>query len=209
MKLRRLTGKRKRIRCILFLILLLTSIVLFIRSSYFFESPIIMSVFYKQAKNLSSEACSMRQCTLDESRKNGEQFASFSSDWSSCYSDIYLLAFDYDDRDTYTLIDVGSNKAYVVAAWLAFFLPELNVNRANLHDYLESTKQVGYACGSCQDCKAQSFKQSNIRPKLRLHMHAFEPQPSTIDLLKNVQTWMNVSTKSQSTFDVYGMAISK
>ena len=119
------------------------------------------------------------------------------------------MAFDYDDKAAHTSVDVGSNQTYAAAVWLMFFLLELDINRANLHAYLESTGQVGYACGAGHDCKAKSDTRTNIRQKLKLHLHAFEPRPSTAYLLKGVRTWMNVSSRSYSTFDVYEMAISK
>lgn len=209
MKIRKLKTKSSGFCLSFFACFLMIFLFIFVYSLKTLEHDYIFRRFQAEFEDRSNGTCFIRQCTNEEKERNGEFFASFQSDWSSCYSDLYLMAFDYDDKDTYTMIDVGANKAYAVAAWLAFFLSELEINRANLHEYLESTGEVGYACGSCADCKAKSFTQTNIRQKLKLHLHAFEPQPSTAYLLKGVRTWMNVSARSKSTFDVYQMAISK
>jgi hypothetical protein len=151
----------------------------------------------------------LRQCTSNESESQGKLFAALTPTWPICYSDIYLTAFNAEKQQTYTMIDVGSNKGYAMATWFAFFSPKLNINQLNLHKYLQSTDKVNYPCGSCNDCQDPSLTRSDTREDLILHVHAFEPQPATTDLLKGVQTWMNVTVRSASTFDVYGAAVSK
>ena len=162
-----------------------------------------------QKNSPCNQTLALHTCTSQESKLAGARFESFGLAWSGCYSDMYLMSFDSDDKDSYTLLDVGSNKAYAVATWFAYFLPDLKITQANLYQYLKATDKVTYACGSCNDCEDLPLKAEYTRPNITLHIHAFEPQPGTADLLKEVQTWMNVRARSQSTFDVYGMAVSK
>ena len=163
----------------------------------------------ERVKGSPPRRCRIRQCTTTENEKNGQLFASFQPDWSGCYSDLYLTALDSAEQSSYTLIDIGANKAYAVATWLAFFSPQLGINQATLHRYLESKRTITYPCGSCNDCKDAPFNRNNMTTKPTLRIHAFEPQPDTVDLLKGVQGWMNISARSDSTFDVHGMAVSK
>jgi hypothetical protein len=166
--------------------------------------PFTISYFPKELNK-----CILRKCTPEQSESQGDVFASFTPDWSGCYGDFYLMAFDNYDTSVYTLIDVGSNKAYAVATWFSFFLPELGINQNSLHRYLISTKKVTYECGSCNDCEDKPLKRNNIQHNVTVHIHAFEPQPDTVVVLKGVQTWMNISERSKSTLDIYGMAVSK
>jgi hypothetical protein len=153
--------------------------------------------------------CLINECTNEQSQKHGDLFASFQSDWSGCYSDFYLAAFDDHQTPVEVLIDVGANKAYAVATWLAFFLPQLEINQNRLGYYIQSTKQLSESCGSCNDCQDEPLKRKNIQQKLKLQIHAFEPQPDTVDILKDIQHWMNVSGKSDSIFEIHGMAVSE
>jgi len=168
-----------------------------------------ISYFPKELNKSNSKKCIPRKCTLEQSESQGAVFASFEPVWSGCYGDFYLMAFDNYDTSVYTLIDVGSNKAYAVATWLSFFVPELGINQNSLHLYLISTKKVTYECGSCDDCEDKPLKRNNTQNNVTVHIHAFEPQPDTVVVLKGVQKWMNISERSKSTLDIYGMAVSK
>lgn len=162
-----------------------------------------------QRRRLNSPVCVLRQCTLEQKEKHGSLFASFDPTWSGCYGDFYLMAFDQIDASHYTLLDVGANKAYAVATWLAFFAPELNINQGALHGYLQSTRKLTYECGSCDDCKDMPFQRKNAHQNVTLNIHAFEPQPDTVLVLKGMQAWMNLSNRTKSTVSIHGMAVSK
>lgn len=201
----------KRIISVLCAFLLVISTTLFIKLLCLIDVPVtdVVHPVTAQTNPPCNPTLALHTCTLQESELAGARFESFGPAWSGCYSDMYLTSFDFDGKDSYTLLDVGSNKAYAVATWFDFFLPDLSITQANLFQYLNAKDKVTYACGSCNDCEDLPIKAQYTKANITLHIHAFEPQPGTADLLKEVQTWMNVSARSQSTFDVYGMAVSK
>ena len=155
------------------------------------------------------DQCLINECTNEQSRKHGDLFASFAPAWSGCYADFYLAAFDNHQTPVEVLIDVGANKAYAVATWLAFFLPELQINQVRLGQYIQAAKNLPESCGSCNDCQDEPLKRKNIQQKLKLQIHAFEPQPGTVDILKDIQRWMNVSRKSDLIFEIHNMAVNE
>jgi hypothetical protein len=156
----------------------------------------------------TSRSCPIPVCTANQSRAHGNLFATLKPEWSGCYADIYLLALDNHSTSVQTLIDVGANKAYAVAAWLSFFSSELNIGPAKLGKYLESTGKVTYPCGSCNDCEDAPLSRLK-REKSALQIHAFEPQPGTVEVLRGVRQWMNISNKSETTVEIHGMAVSE
>ncbi|CAM2713258.1 unnamed protein product [Rotaria socialis] len=159
-------------------------------------------------QNSPHNICEINECETEQSQKHGDLFKLFPLDWSSCYNDFYLNAFDNNETSVDTLIDVGANKAYAVATWLSFFSPEIGINQARLGEYIRSLQTLSEPCGSCNDCKDSPLKRDNTEKKLQLQIHAFEPQPGTVDVLKGIKKWMNISTISDVTFEVHGMAVS-
>jgi hypothetical protein len=153
--------------------------------------------------------CIIHECTKEQSKKHGDLFASFPPIWSGCYSDSYLTAFDDANTAVHVLIDVGANKGYAVATWLSFFLPELNITQARLGNYISSTKHFDGSCGSCDDCKDEPIKRINNQQKLKLQIHAFEPQPATVDVLKDIKNWMNIKERNDLIVEIHGMAVSE
>jgi hypothetical protein len=201
-----------RTRQIFYLVPLLLLGLLFIFSTKAFKSQSGSVPALPSGKGFSKAEqpkCILRECTPEQKQKHGDLFASFEPVWSGCYGDFYLMAFDNLNASRYTLLDVGSNKAYAVATWFSFFLPELNINQATLYEYLMTTGKLTSTCGSCDDCQDKLFKRKNTKQKVTLDIHAFEPQPDTVTVLKGAQAWMNISAKDKSTFNIYGMAISK
>ncbi|CAF4155089.1 unnamed protein product [Adineta steineri] len=164
--------------------------------------------FSEQFNKVGGNKCILPKCTRQQKERQASLFSLYVPQWSGCYDDSYLLAFDNYDTSTYTLIDVGSNKAYAVATWFAFFLPELNITQANLDTYLQSTKKLKITCGSCDDCEDEPLTRKNTKYQVTLNVHAFEPQPDMVVLLDGVKKWMNISDRSKSTLNIYGMAVS-
>jgi hypothetical protein len=162
--------------------------------------------FLSNIASTKNHECTIHECTLEQSQKHGDLFQLFPSNWSGCYIDFYLKAFDNHDISVEVLIDVGANKAYVVAIWLAFFLPELGVNQASLGHYI-TNKSLPEPCGSCNNCRDEVLKRKHIQQKLKLQIHAFEPQPGTVAVLKDIKTWMNISERNDLIFEIHGMAV--
>ncbi|CAF1488737.1 unnamed protein product [Adineta steineri] len=164
--------------------------------------------FSEQFNKGGGNKCILPKCTRQQKERQASLFSLYIPQWSGCYDDYYLLAFDNYDTSTYTLIDVGSNKAYTIATWFAFFLPELNITQANLDTYLQSTKKLKITCGSCDDCEDEPLTRKNTKHQVTLNVHAFEPQPDTVVILDGVKKWMNIRERSKSTFSIHGMAVS-
>lgn len=153
--------------------------------------------------------CSIKQCTIDEGKQHGKLFASFAPDWSSCYNDFYLPAFENHSTPVEVLFDIGANKAYAVATWLAFFQPELDINQARLGEYIQTIRNFNEHCGSCNDCQDKPLNGTNLVRQYQLQIHAFEPQPETVHFLNEIKSWMNISERSSSKLEIHGMAVSK
>ena len=206
----RSSTNRFRIFCAVCIVSLIISCLLFtvLNNRVKFSLLIVdysehISIILNDKKN----ECVIHECTYEESQKHGDLFATFPPEWSGCYADFYMLAFDNHQTPVEVLIDVGANKGYAVATWLGFFLPQLQINQNLLGGFIRSTRQLSESCGSCNDCQDESFPHKNIQKKVKLQIHAIEPQPGTVDILKDVQNWMNVSGKSDSNFQVHSMAV--
>ena len=156
----------------------------------------------------TTDICVIEQCSNEESTGHGELFRSIPSVWSSCYADLYLSAVENHSRLIENLVDVGANKAYAVSSWLAFFLPESGIDPARLGLHLTQMDIVTDPCGSCGDCEDQILEKTK-KKQLKLNIHAIEPQPGTVDVLKGVRTWMNITDRSQFKFEIHGIAVSE
>lgn len=159
--------------------------------------------------NENTQCTVIDECTNEQREKHGNLFAEFPSYWCSCYSDFYLLAFNNHSTPVEVLMDVGANKAYAVSTWLAFFMPELDINPQRLGVYIKSKPELTEPCGSCNDCEDVPYNRTNGKQKGMLQVYGFEPQPGTVDVLKGVRDWMNISTNENLLFEIHGMAVSE
>ena len=153
--------------------------------------------------------CVVDECTNEQREKHGNLFAEFPPAWSGCYADVYLLAFDNHSTPVEVLMDVGANKAYAVATWLAFFAPQLKINPERLGGYIRSRPELTEPCGSCNDCEDVPYNRTNRQEKLKLQVYGFEPQPGTVDVLKDIKDWMNISANKDLTLEIHGLAVSE
>ena len=152
--------------------------------------------------------CVVDECTAEQRERHGSLFAQYPPQWSGCYADLYLSAFDNHSTPVDVLMDVGANKAFAVATWLAFFVPELGVNPHRLGMYIQTRPELSDWCGSCNDCRDEPINRTNIQ-KVKLKVYAFEPQPGTVNVLLGVKDWMNISAHKDLSFEVHGMAVSE
>jgi len=202
------SNKFRKFFIICFLSLIISSFLFAVLNNLTGFDFVIINVLIN-SPSTKTHQCIINKCTIEQSQKHGDLFASFPPAWSGCYGDFYLTAFDNHDRPVEVLIDVGANKAYAVATWLAFFLPELGINQAGLGEYIKTKKRLPEACGSCNDCQDEGLKRNNTQQKVKLQIHAFEPQPGTVGVLNDIKNWMNISERSDTIFEVHGMAVSK
>lgn len=187
-------------RLFLFSVIILVILVLYQHQSHKTNGRDISAPF--------TEDFRFRRCTEEESTHHGNLFTSLRPEWSSCYADLYLLAFENHPRPVQNLIDVGANKAYAIAAWLVYFLPQLNISPARLGKFLSTVSEITYPCGSCNDCEDEPLKKT-VNQSAKLQIHAFEPQPGTIHVLQRIYQWMNVSESDLMTLKFHGMAVSE
>ncbi|CAF0768075.1 unnamed protein product [Rotaria sordida] len=90
--------------------------------------------------------------------------------------------------------DVGANKGYTIATWLSLWMPNLSINPQVLADYLRTKLKLN-DCGACGDCKEEGFIKfnSSLRMKKTIEIYAFEPQPTTYEILSQMKQWINAS----------------
>lgn len=158
--------------------------------------------------NRPVQECLIQECDEHESNIHGNLFSSMQPVWSSCYADLFLQALDNHSREVEVLLDIGANKAYAVSSWLSFFLPKANISPQSLGEFLSKTNMVSYPCGSCDDCKDESMGRTQKIRRKKLQIHAFEPQPGTVQVLNSIKTWMNVKEKNSFDFHIHPLAVS-
>jgi FkbM family methyltransferase len=144
-----------------------------------------------------------RTCTSEQADRQGTRYTTLieqSRFWSACYSGEFLRIFYLVNRQTFRqqtmlFIDVGANKGYTLATWLSIWLPSCRVSPDRLREYLRENLHLN-DCGICNDCEHVPFDTwpSISTMNITVDIHAFEPQPSTYDILNQVRQWTNVSS---------------
>ncbi|CAM4766680.1 unnamed protein product [Rotaria magnacalcarata] len=117
-------------------------------------------------------------CTQTEADLQGEKYNQLRKEprfWSACYSDAYLIKFYLADLNMFDhrkmlFFDVGANKGYTITKWLSLWMPHLGINGIILEEFLRQKLKL-------KDCA--------------IEIHAFEPQPSTYQVLTKLKRWMN------------------
>lgn len=100
-----------------------------------------------------------------------------------------------------TAIVVGANKGYSVAALVGAFHPASGVGPPWLRGLLEALPGSGAwadkLCGVCGDCNhavppppGGDGAPAWLAPRLSLTVHAVEPQPSNVELLRGLAGWV-------------------
>ena len=97
-----------------------------------------------------------------------------------------------------TIVLIGANKGYGVAAFLDFFAPELATTPASLYERLHARygETVGGLCGMCEDCKvghvgrrvsrecvAPSGERVGAAAAFPIELHALEPLPANFEII--------------------------
>lgn len=139
-------------------------------------------------------------CTQTEADLQGEKYSELrrqSKFWSACYSDAYLAKLYLADLDMFgerkmLFFDVGANKGYTIAKWLSLWMPHLGINGIILGKFLRQKLKLK-DCGVCNECVDAGFidfkRQEHVTTAIEIH--AFEPQPSTYQVLTKMKRWMN------------------
>ena len=197
--------------CLIKLILLVFFVTILRNRTDIRSLPIISKLndFIGAPPPIENTQCIVDQCTNEQRERHGSLFAQFPAVWTGCYADVYLLAFNNHPTPVEVLMDVGANKAYAVATWLSFFAPELEINPSRLGEYIRSRPELSEPCGSCNDCQDEPYNRTNRQEKVKLQVYGFEPQPGTVDVLKGIKDWMNISTNKNVLFEIHGLAVSE
>ena len=97
-----------------------------------------------------------------------------------------------------TIVLIGANKGYGVAAFLDFFAPELATTPASLYKRLHARygESVGGLCGMCEDCKVAhvgrrvsrectlpSGERVGAAAAFPIELHALEPLPANFEMI--------------------------
>jgi FkbM family methyltransferase len=98
-----------------------------------------------------------------------------------------------------TIVLIGANKGYGVAAFLDYFAPDLGATPASLYERLHARygETVGGLCGMCEDCKTAhvgrrvsrvctltSGEHVDAAAAFPIELHALEPLPANFEMLK-------------------------
>jgi hypothetical protein len=101
------------------------------------------------------------------------------------------------------LVNVGANKGYVIAQFLAAFAPHLGHTPQTLHQYLLSVPAIAeinkvnqrWACGTCDDCREEvTSGPADLGLRRKLRVHAIEPVELTLDLIRGWQREARIPT---------------
>lgn len=106
---------------------------------------------------------------------------------STFISLIYETAIGCRDA---VVVNVGANKGYVISEIAAIFAPQANVNPKRLgsaiHNFGLSLNNYS-GCGVCNDCRSEpdaSSASKCLGKPAHIAIHAFEPVPATVLLLR-------------------------
>ncbi|UJR08079.1 hypothetical protein I4U23_012356 [Adineta vaga] len=157
-----------------------------------------LSSFTSQSSYAEHVTCSANDILVQANKF--QQLFSQDKFWSACYKNDYLTMLYLADlnkprQQKKLLFDIGANKGYNIAAWLSMWKPEMGINSKTLHEFLSQLLNANH-CGVCSDCNETT--PSNIQTSSYLdttfEIHAFEPIESTYKVLRQIRTWMNIST---------------
>ena len=161
------------------------------------EQHLDLSSFFLQ-NNYTDELPCTDNITLTQANQFQKLFSK-NIMWSGCYANdylekLYLADLNIQHRQKKLFFDVGANKGYTIASWLATWMPDMKIDPKSLHVYLSQTLNIT-DCGACLDCNE---KVPNISDKINrlgttLEIHAFEPMSTTFQALLQVRTHFNIS----------------
>jgi FkbM family methyltransferase len=155
---------------------------------------------------------SARLCTAAErdSQRGRISFGDSQCPSNSFLSTVYETAIGCG-RDS-VIVNVGANKGYVVAEVLSIFAPQVCIGPVRLG---KAIAQSGLAfnavtgCGICNDCAADpapSSAESCAGPPARVDIHAFEPVPDNVLMMRTLLAPMLEGAEAVS-FTIHAVAV--
>jgi hypothetical protein len=97
-------------------------------------------------------------CSSDVAASGAASFAAIKSYWEASCAQLGVIGAVHaadPDRRGKTFIEVGANKGFIVAQWIALWAPEWAATRGELGAYWESL-EVYTPCGACSECKSDT-----------------------------------------------------
>mmetsp|Transcript_33690 Transcript_33690/g.83371 ORF Transcript_33690/g.83371 Transcript_33690/m.83371 type:complete len:261 (-) Transcript_33690:745-1527(-) len=100
--------------------------------------------------------------------------------------------YGHETAIPFVVVNIGANKGYVASEWLELFHPELGISPASLKKHFDNLAAKGllgrahHLCGACDDCKTGPRLQRLERTKRPLLMHAIEPNPVNVRMLREM-----------------------
>jgi hypothetical protein len=96
-------------------------------------------------------------------------------------------------------VDIGFNKGYNYASWMAVFNPEVGITPKAWHESMRKTKiSVDQPCGACDDCGAstlyQATKSTKQTTRFKSTMLGIDLNSENIDLVQAIISNINVAT---------------
>jgi len=161
------------------------------------------------------------QCTAGEKQKQNQRFAKRNSEaWAhtACPDEGWLFglqkAFKNMGRQKLEIYDIGCNKGYTSANFLASFAPEYNVNPSNVYQNIEKFARdkkiaIDKACGVCGDCYEKIKSDDTLgKDPFTVDVHCFEPSPASFKILDFISEQLGVPTKnSRHTWHLHNMGM--
>jgi len=92
-----------------------------------------------------------------------------------------------------TMVNIGANKGYAIVDALALWRPDLGINPVSWHAVLLDQYPAAQGlCGVCNDCHESSGPEREPgSAKPTVTVHAVEPLPTNLPLLRNLQARAN------------------
>ncbi|CAF1404665.1 unnamed protein product [Adineta ricciae] len=178
---------------------------------YFLIPDLFRNIFLSSSLQITSLSSSVFYCTKLESEQQGRAYQKELSQnprWSACYIEDYVIQLYLADLGTVRerrklLFDIGANKGYTIATWFSLWNPQSQINPRSLANYLRKNLSISQ-CGECNDCLQMSLSTKvKVSLDMNIEIYAFEPQPSTYEILRQVKQWTN-----QRSLHIYNLAMS-
>lgn len=147
------------------------------------------------------------KCTTEEKQKQNERFKRRDREaWAhtACPDESWLeklqSAFQEIGRKKLEIYDIGCNKGYTSANFLASFAPDYGVNPMNtwhaIEDFAKRNKvSIDKSCGVCGDCYENIKVAPGLGPEpFDVRVHCFEPAPSSFAILQHVYNKLKPSS---------------
>jgi len=146
-------------------------------------------------------------CTAEQQKQQAQAFSekikANHKRWSSCPSETIMKAIHAADPapSDMVMVNIGANKGYAIVDALALWRPDLGITPTSWHAALvEQNPKAKGLCGVCNDCREKGGEDMDAgnmavgtSSKPAFTVHAVEPLPTNLPLLRGLQARANVA----------------